>query len=69
MLFCCCGPEIFVFAAEMYVKEVSGGLCDSKATPIIVKETPGTAFVDGRNGIGSVRVCVLVDELWGVMET
>ena len=56
-------PECFLrfcLAVEMYVTEVSRGLCDSKATPVIIKETPGTAFVDGRNGIGSVRVCVAV---------
>ena len=62
MLFLLPWPEnvLFLFAIEMYVREVSRGLCDSKATPVIVKETPGTAFVDGRNGIGSVCVCVAV---------
>ena len=40
----------------MYVKEVSNKQCDGKATPVILKEMPGTAFVDGRNGIGSVSM-------------
>ena len=38
----------------MYVKEVAGKQCDGEVTPVIVKEMPGTAFVDGRNGIGCV---------------
>ena len=44
------------FAAEMYVNEVSKGLCDPQAKPTIIKETPSTAYVDGHNGIGSVRM-------------
>ena len=38
----------------MYVNEVLNGQCDGKAKPTIIKETPGTAYVDGHNGIGSV---------------
>ena len=38
----------------MYVKEVETGICDGTATPTLVKETPATAYVDGRNGIGPV---------------
>lgn len=38
----------------MYVNEVLSGQCDGKAQPTIIKETPGTAYVDGHNGIGSV---------------
>ena len=44
---------IIVFVAETYVKEVQRGKCDPNAQPVIVKETPGTAFVDGQNGIGT----------------
>ena len=40
--------------ADMYVNEVLSGQCDGKAQPTIIKETPGTAYVDGHNGIGSV---------------
>ena len=40
----------------MYVNEVSKGLCDPQAKPTIIKETPSTAYVDGHNGIGSVRM-------------
>ena len=38
----------------MYVKEVRTGLCDGKAVPVVVKETPATAYVNGNNGIGTV---------------
>ena len=38
----------------MYVKELKNGQCDGKATPIIVKETPGTGYVNGQNAIGMV---------------
>lgn len=41
---------------EMYVNEVQTGQTDPVAEPVIIKETPGTAFVDGRNGIGMVCV-------------
>ena len=41
---------------EMYVSELKSGQCDGKATPTIVKETPGTAYVDGRNAIGTVSI-------------
>ena len=39
----------------MYVTEVESGQCDGKATPVITKETAATAYVNGRNGIGTVR--------------
>ena len=39
---------------EMYIKEVKTKACDGNATPTIVKETSSTAFVDARNGLGSV---------------
>lgn len=38
----------------MYVNEVMSGQCDGKATPSIIKETAGTAYVDGHNAIGTV---------------
>ena len=49
----------------MYVREVRTGLCDGKAVPVVIKETPATAYVNGNNGIGPVsdpfllRVCKL----------
>ena len=42
---------------EMYVNEVQRGQCDPNIQPKIIKETPGTAFVDGQNGIGMVSTC------------
>ena len=42
------------FVAEMYVNEIQKGQCNPNAQPVVVKETPGTAFVDGQNGIGMV---------------
>lgn len=42
----------------MYVKEVQMGLCDGKAVPVVVKETPATAYVNGNNGIGPVSACL-----------
>ena len=39
----------------MYVNEVQTGQCNPNAEPVIVKETSGTAFVDGQNGIGMVN--------------
>ena len=39
---------------EMYTRDICEGLCDGKATPVVVKETSATAFVDARNGLGMV---------------
>ena len=39
---------------EMYANEIRNGQCDGKITPVVVKETCATAFVDARNGIGTV---------------
>lgn len=39
---------------DMYVKEIESGICDGQAAPEVVQETPATAFVDGKNGIGPV---------------
>ena len=44
----------------MYVNEVLSGQCDGKAKPTIIKETPGTAYVDGHNGIGSVSAVAAI---------
>lgn len=41
---------------EMYSKELLMKQCDGMATPVIVKETCATAYVDARNGIGTVSV-------------
>ena len=49
-----CGVSFSFLAAEMYVQEVEQGRCDGKATPTLIKETPATAYVDGRNAIGTV---------------
>ena len=43
----------------MYVNEVQKGQCDPKAQPEVIKETPGTAFVDGKNGIGMASIVVI----------
>ncbi len=40
---------------EMYANEILKGQCDGRIAPVIVKETPATALVDGQNGIGTVR--------------
>ncbi len=42
------------FVVDMYVNDVVNGNYDVTAEPRILKETPGTAFVDGGNGIGMV---------------
>ncbi|KAF5303725.1 hypothetical protein FQR65_LT00869 [Abscondita terminalis] len=39
---------------EIYMNDVRSGLCDSKAVPKILLETPATAWVDGQNGLGAV---------------
>lgn len=41
---------------EMYAKELLNNQCDGKITPDILNETPATAYVDARNGIGMVGV-------------
>ena len=55
---CVCACVYFTVSltccSEMYVKEVRTGLCDGKAVPVVVKETPATAYVNGNNGIGTV---------------
>ena len=41
----------------MYIEEVKSGICDGKAFPTILKETPATAFIQGNNAIGMVQTC------------
>ena len=36
------------------MEEVRSGICDGKAVPTIIKETPATGFVNGNNAIGMV---------------
>lgn len=38
----------------MYVRDVATGICDGSIVPLIVQQTPATALVDGRNGLGPV---------------
>lgn len=44
----------FITYVDMYVRDVQGGLCDCKVLPEIIKETPATAWIDGKNGLGAV---------------
>ena len=39
---------------EMYARELLNKQCDGTVTPVIVKETCATAYVDAKNGIGTV---------------
>ncbi|XP_046999466.1 uncharacterized oxidoreductase YjmC-like [Schistocerca americana] len=39
---------------EMYVSDVKKGLCCPNAEAAVLKESPSTAWVDGRNGLGPV---------------
>ena len=39
---------------EMYAKELLNNQCDGKMTPLVLNQTPATAHVDARNGIGMV---------------
>ena len=43
------------FPTEMYAEEVRSGICDGKAFPTIINETPATGFVNGNNAIGMVK--------------
>ena len=38
----------------MYVTDVKSGHCRPEATPVIIKESAGTAVVDGKDGLGVV---------------
>ncbi|XP_017781988.1 PREDICTED: uncharacterized oxidoreductase YjmC isoform X2 [Nicrophorus vespilloides] len=39
---------------EIYVNDINAGVCDARASPTILKESPATAWVDGNNGLGAV---------------
>lgn len=39
---------------SMYVRDIQRKVCDAKAKPCILKESPATAWVDGNNGLGVV---------------
>lgn len=39
---------------EMYINHLYAGSMDGAATPVTLSETPATAWVDGRNGLGAV---------------
>jgi LDH2 family malate/lactate/ureidoglycolate dehydrogenase len=38
----------------MYVDEVDNKTADPNAKPVVLKESPATAWVDGNNGLGPV---------------
>jgi LDH2 family malate/lactate/ureidoglycolate dehydrogenase len=38
----------------MYVTEVDSKITDANAKPVVLKESPATAWVDGNNGLGPV---------------
>lgn len=39
---------------ELYINDLHSNLCDGLAKPIILNETPVSAWVDGNNGLGAV---------------
>ena len=39
---------------DKYVNEIEKGFCNGQVSPVIIKETPSTAFVDGKDGLGMV---------------
>lgn len=39
---------------EFYIHDVKNKLCDPNAKPVVLKETPSTAWVDGNGGFGPV---------------
>ena len=39
---------------NVYVKDCQGKFCKPNNDPIILNESPGTAWVDGNNGLGVV---------------
>lgn len=38
----------------MYLRDIQTKTCDPNVEPTILKESPGTALVDGNNGMGAV---------------
>jgi len=41
-------------SAEMYVTDIESKTTDANAKPVVLKESPATAWVDGNNGLGPV---------------
>lgn len=39
---------------EMYINDLHAGCTDGHATPALLQQSPATAWVDGRNGLGAV---------------
>ncbi|XP_075998283.1 putative oxidoreductase YjmC isoform X2 [Genypterus blacodes] len=39
---------------DMYVKDIQSGICDKTGDPVVEKESPATALVDGKNVLGPV---------------
>lgn len=39
---------------EMYINDLHTGATDGTAVPEVLNQTPGTAWVDGKNGLGAV---------------
>lgn len=39
---------------EFYINDVKRGLVDGNAHPEILKESPATAWVDGKRGLGAI---------------
>lgn len=42
------------FLTDMYVKDIESGICAKDGEPVVEKESPATALVDGRNLLGPV---------------
>lgn len=38
----------------MYVKDIESGICAKDGEPVVEKESPATALIDGRNLLGPV---------------
>lgn len=45
----------------LYVKRIQSGVIDPRGEPTIVKESPGTALVDGKNAMGQVVGTMAMD--------
>lgn len=42
------------FITEMYVQDISSGICNGNAVPTVVKDKFSTALVNGQNSLGPV---------------
>lgn len=40
--------------SENIISDIQKGICSPNADPIVIKEKPITAWVDGNNGLGTV---------------